>query len=123
MSRDVNSDEVWAVVGPLLPSPKPTGHPAVDRRMVVEATAWEVLYRCSVAGPAQEVRELKHDLYKNFNRWVDQGVWERVLERTQSMAQQPGELDWVALIDSTIARVPPHGATLPRTTWGRVMNC
>ncbi|RKW97931.1 transposase, partial [Corynebacterium diphtheriae] len=34
-------------------------------------------------------------IYKNFNRWAAQGVWERVLEKTQSMAQQAGELDWV----------------------------
>ncbi|WP_396677237.1 hypothetical protein [Micrococcus luteus] len=57
-------------------------------------------------------------IYKNFNRWAAQGVWERVLERTQSMAQQAGELDWVASIDSTIVRVHPHGATLPRPTGG-----
>ncbi|RKW98835.1 transposase, partial [Corynebacterium diphtheriae] len=23
-------------------------------------------------------------IYKNFNRWAAQGVWERVLEKTQS---------------------------------------
>ena len=49
---------------------------------------------------------------------VSPGVWERVLERTQSMAQQAGELDWVASIDSTIVRVHQHGATLPRPTGG-----
>lgn len=34
----------------------------------------------------------------------------------QSLAQQSGDLDWVASIDSTIVRVHQHGATLPRTT-------
>ena len=45
-------------------------------------------------------------------------MWEQVLEKTQSMAQAAGELDWVASIDSTIVRVHQHGATLPRTTGG-----
>ena len=45
-------------------------------------------------------------------------MWEQVLEKTQSMTQAAGELDWVASIDSTIVRVHQHGATLPRTTGG-----
>lgn len=39
MSRDVISDELWAVIGPLFPEAKTTGRPPVDRRTVVEATA------------------------------------------------------------------------------------
>lgn len=44
-------------------------------------------------------------IYKNFNRWAEQGVWACVLETTQSLAQQSGDLDWVASIDQTIVRV------------------
>jgi hypothetical protein len=36
-SRDVISDETWAVLGPLLAGVKATGRPSVDRRTVVEA--------------------------------------------------------------------------------------
>jgi hypothetical protein len=43
-----------------------------------------------------------------------------VLEKTQSLASQAGDLDWVASIDSTIVRVHQHGATLPRDTGGFV---
>lgn len=50
----------------------------------------------------------------------EQGVWASVLEKTQSLAQQPGDLDWVASIDSTVVRVHQHGATLPRDTGGSV---
>ena len=38
VSRDVISDEAWAVLGPLCPAVKATGRPPVDRRTVVEAT-------------------------------------------------------------------------------------
>ncbi|WP_368835964.1 transposase [Kocuria sp. CPCC 205261] len=40
VSRDVISDEARAVIGPLFPKVKSTGRPPVDRRTVVEATAW-----------------------------------------------------------------------------------
>lgn len=119
VSRDVISDDAWAVIGPLFPTAKSTGRPPVDRRTVVEATAW----RFRTGAPWRDVPERFgnwNTIYKNFNRWSEQGVWARVLEKTQSLAQQSGDLDWVASIDSTIVRVHQHGATLPRATGGTV---
>ncbi|RZS68695.1 transposase [Agromyces ramosus] len=120
VSRDVISDEAWtAVIGPLFPKVKATGRPPVDRRTVVEATAW----RFRTGAPWRDLPERLgnwNTIYKNFNRWAEAGVWARVLEKVQSLAQQNGDLDWVASIDSTIVRVHQHGATLPRTTGGSV---
>ena len=119
MSRDVISDEVWAVIGRMFPAVKSTGRPPVDRRKVVEATAW----RYRTGAPSRDVPERFgnwNTIYKNFSRWAAQGVWARVLEQVQSMAHQRGELDWVASIDSTIVRVHQHGAALPRQTGGRI---
>ena len=45
VSRDVISDEAWALIGPLFPTVKATGRPPVDRRMVVEATACGIAMR------------------------------------------------------------------------------
>lgn len=119
VSRDVILDEAWAVIGPLFPTVKATGRPPVDRRTVVEATAW----RFRTGAPWRDVPERFgnwNTIYKNLNRWSEQGVWERVLEKTQSLAQQSGDLDWVASIESTIVRVHQHGATLLRTTGGSI---
>lgn len=119
VSRTEISDEAWAVIGPLFPAVKATGRPPVDRRAVVEATAW----RYRTGAPWRDVPERFgnwNTIYKNFNRWSAQGVWARVLEKTQSLAHQRGELDWVASIDSTIVRVHQHGATLKRDTGGSV---
>jgi transposase len=117
VSRELISDEVWAVSGPLFPRVKSTGRPPVDgrRSTVVEATAW----RFRTGAPWRDIPERLgnwNTIYKNFNRWADQGVWARVLEKVQALAQQAGDLDWVASIDSTIVRVHQHGATLPRVT-------
>ncbi len=107
------------MIGPLLPVAKATGRPPVDRRAVVEATAW--CYR--TGAPWRDVPERFgnwNTIYKNFNCWSEQGVWSRVLEKVQSLTHQRGELDWVASIDSTIVRVHQHGATLARDTGGSV---
>lgn len=117
MLRDVISDEAWAVIGPLFPAAKGTGRPPVDRRTVAEATAW----RFRTGAPWRDVPERFgnwNTIYKNFDRWARGGVWARVLERVQSMADADGELDWVVSVDSTIARVHQHGATLARDTGG-----
>jgi transposase len=113
VSRDVISDEVWAVIGPLFPQPKATGRPPVDRRAVVEATAW----RYRTGAPWRDVPDRFghwNTIYKNFSRWAEAGVWARLLESVQSLAYRDGEVDWVTAIDSTIVRVHQHGATLPR---------
>lgn len=112
MSRDVISDEMWAVIGPLFPKVRSTGRPSADRRVVVEATAW----RFRTGAPWRDVPERFgnwNTTYKNFNRWSEVGVWVRVLEKVQSLAQRSGDLDWVASIDSTIVRVHQHGAPFP----------
>lgn len=117
MSRDVISDEAWAVIGPLFPAAKAAGRPPVDRRTVAEATAW----RFRTGAPWRDVPDRFgnwNTVYKNFDRWARDGVWARVLERVQSMADAGGELDWVVSVDSTITRVHQHGATLARDTGG-----
>jgi transposase len=113
----VISDEAWAVIGSLFPPAKATGRPPVDRRTVVEATAW----RYRTGAPWRDVPERFgnwNTVYKNFDRWAKAGVWARVLEKVQALAHASGELDWVASIDPTIVRVHQHGATLPRLKKG-----
>ncbi|MEU7435518.1 transposase [Streptomyces sioyaensis] len=55
------SDEAWAVLGPLFPAVKAAGRPPVDRRTVVEATAW----RFRTGAPWR-------DLPEQFGNWNTQ---------------------------------------------------
>ncbi|PRI10424.1 hypothetical protein B4915_11610 [Leucobacter massiliensis] len=83
VSRAEISDEAWAVIGPLFPAVKSTGRPPVDRRAVVDATAW----RYRTGAPWRDVPERFgnwNTIYKNFNRWSAQGVWARVLEKIEA---------------------------------------
>ena len=59
-------------------------------------------------------------IYKNFRRWATEGVWEDLLTHVQRRASLAGEVDWVVSVDSSIARVHQHGATLPRGTGGSI---
>ncbi len=105
------------MIGPLFPPVKATGRPPVDRRTVVEATAW----RYRTGAPWRDLPEQFgnwNTIYKNFDRWAKAGVWAKVLERVQRQANDAGELDWVTSIDSTIVRVHQHGASLPRLKKG-----
>lgn len=105
------------MIGPLFPEAKSTGGPPADSRTVVEVAAWR--YRTgSLWREVPERFGSWSTIYRNFSRWVEQGVWARVLETVQSLTHQRGELDWVASIDSTVVRVHQHGVTLPRSTGG-----
>lgn len=75
------SDAQWALLAPLIPSPKPGGRPAVhDRRELVNAMLYWLRSGCAW-------RLLPHDfprrrtVYHYWRTWRQQGVWERALAR------------------------------------------
>lgn len=89
----------------------------MDRRVVAEAVVW----RFRTGAPWRDLPERFgnwNTIYRNFDRWAKAGVWARLLEHVQGAAERRGDVDWVASIDSTIARVHQHGATLPRVKKG-----
>ena len=89
-----------------------------DHRRVVEGVVW----RFRTGAPWRDVPERFgnwNTIYQKFNDWSQDGTWARLLARVQARADAAGELDWVTAIDSTIARVHQHGATLARDTGGR----
>ncbi|WP_422386071.1 IS5 family transposase [Microcella alkaliphila] len=115
--RQEISDEVWVVLEPLLPAVRTAGRSWTDHRLAVEGAAWK--YR--TGAPWRDVPERFgkwNSVYKRFMRWAEDGTWERLLAEMQRRSEAAGRLDWVVSIDSTIARVHQHGATLPRHTGG-----
>ncbi|MGY4721046.1 transposase [Naumannella huperziae] len=69
---------MWSVIGHVFPPMKSTGRSPIDRRIVVEATAW----RYRTGAPWRDLPERFgnwNTIYKNFNRWAQAGVWANYL--------------------------------------------
>lgn len=117
VTRQEISDEVWVVLEPLLPAARTAGRPWTDHRGAVEGMVWK--YRTGAPWRDVPARFGKwNSIYKRFNRWAVDGTWDKLLAQVQQRADAAGDIDWVVSIDSTIARVHQHGATLPRDTGG-----
>jgi transposase len=115
--RQEISDEQWAVLAPLFPSPKGRGRPPMDMRTTVEGIAW----RFRTGAPWRDVPERYghwNSIYQRFADWSVDGTWARVLAAVQGEAAAAGEVEWTVSVDSTVTRVHQHGATLPRDTGG-----
>jgi transposase len=91
VSRDVISDEAWGCDRAVVPDGEVDGTAAGGSAHGGRGDGVAV----PTAAPWRDVPERFgnwNTIYKNFNRWADAGVWARVLERTQSLAQQAGDL-------------------------------
>jgi transposase len=115
--RQEITDEQWAVLAPLFPTPKGRGRPPMDMRETVEAIAW----RFRTGAPWRDVPDRFgnwNSIYQRFSDWSEDGTWARLLAAVQSVAASKDEVEWTVSVDSTITRVHQHGATLSRDTGG-----
>ena len=97
------SDEVWALLEPLLPGRKGTwGGNARDNRTFINAVFW-------ILRSGAPWRDLPSDyggwnnVNRRFCRWRDRGVWEKVLE---ALIDSP-DYEWL-MIEASHIKVPPH---------------
>lgn len=106
------------LIEPLLPvSTGRRGGQYRDHRTVVEAVVWK--YR--TGAPWRDLPERFgpwQTAWKRHATWSRDGTWDRVWHTLQAQAQAQadadGDLDWLVSVDSSIARVHQHAATLPR---------
>jgi transposase len=93
MKRYELSDEQWALIEPLLPAPAATGRLRTDLRTVVNATFWIL----RSGAPWRDLPERYgpwQTVYEWFNRWRQEGLWDRLLEALQIRLDQDGRIDW-----------------------------
>jgi transposase len=115
--RQEISDETWALIASLFPTPRGRGRPPMDMRKTVEGIAW----RFRTGAPLRDIpARFGHwnSIYQRFSDWSCDGTWTRVLAAAQSSTAAADELDWTVSVDTTITRVHQHGATLTRDTGG-----
>ena len=111
MGRYDLTDVQWERLKPLLPPEKPpTGRPNHDHRRILNGILW--IDRTGAPwndlpshyGPVGTVSS-------RFYRWRQAGIWQRVLEALQALADWQGRVDWsLHFVDSTIVRAHQHAA-------------
>jgi transposase len=75
------TDEVWALLEPLLPSQKPPlGRPRRDHRTMLAGMLW-------VLGSGASWRDLPEEefgpwqtVYGRYRKWCREGLWQRIME-------------------------------------------
>lgn len=114
--RDVVSDEVWAVIGPLLPGRKGNGRSVAERRLVVGAWRGSSAPG-AVAGCPRAVRELEYGVQElrplGEGRHLGEGPGARPGPRERSRGTGLGRLDRLHDRPRPPARrepCPHHGA-------------
>jgi transposase len=115
------SDEQWALIADLFPSPAPDprgGRPRADARHCLEGILW-------VLRSGARWKDLPRSFpsyvtcWRRFAEWSVNGVWDRAWERLVSQLSERGEVNWEeGFADGTfsaakkgaIASVPPSVA-------------
>ncbi len=76
-----------------------------------------IVYRYRTGGPWRDVPDRFGPwptLWRRHRRFSEDGTWDRILKALLTQADRAGLLDWAVSVDSTVARVHQHAATLPR---------
>ena len=105
------TDAQWARLEPLLPPEKPwTGRPNDDHRQILNGIVW-------VLTSGAPWRDLPRrygpvgTVSSRFYRWRRSGVWRRVLEELQAVADAEGRVGWeLHFLDSTVVPARRRGA-------------
>lgn len=116
MAKPLVDDELWSLVSPLLPPPKPRpyGHPGRkprDDRSVFEGIVfvlrtgipWEWVPQQMGCGSGMT-------LWRRLRDWQNAGAWQRIYEVLLAKLQQAHQIDWSrAAIDSSSIRAVGGG--------------
>src|SRR5437660_11701273 len=109
MAKPLLSDELWALIEPVLPkwTPSPKGgQPRLDDRKALTGILfvlktgipWEDL-------PCEMGCGCGMTCWRRLRLWQEQGVWFRLYQLLLTNLDEAGKIDWArAAIDSTFAR-------------------
>lgn len=126
MAGPIVSDELWELIEPLLPAPKPRrfrypGRKPMDRRKVLtgilfvlkSGIPWEMLPQQMGCGSGMTC-------WRYLNKWQEAGVWQKIHELLLAKLREADAIDWSrAVADSASVRallgglkpapIPPTG--------------
>jgi transposase len=100
---------VWRRIEPYLPSNGNRGKQWTDHRKVINGILWRFRTGC----PWRDIPERYgcwQTVYSRFRMWELDGTWERLFTAILAEAEAAGVIEWVASVDSTVARAHQHAA-------------
>src|SRR3954464_10988814 len=108
------TDAQWARLEPLLPPEKP-GRSNDDHRQILNGILWVL----NSGAPWRDLPRRHRPVgtvSSRFYRWRRAGVWHRVLEALQALADAEGRVGWeLHFLDSTVVRAHQHAAGARKT--------
>jgi transposase len=116
MAKPLVDNELWSLVSPLLPPPKPRpyGHPG--RKPREDRSAFEgILFVLRTGIPWEMVPQQMGcgsgmTLWRRLRDWQKAGAWQRIYEVLLSKLQHAHQIDWSrAAIDSSTVRAVGGG--------------
>lgn len=124
MAEPLVSDELWSIVEPLLPPPKPRrlrfpGRKPIEPRKVLtgilfvlkSGTPWEMLPQELGCGSGMSC-------WRYLHKWQESGVWQKLHEVLLAELHAADKIDWSrAIVDSSSIRAVHGGkkrAQIPR---------
>lgn len=134
MAKQLVSDELWAVVEPLLPPTRPPGtrgHPPVPNRVALSGIIFVLKTGLPWEYFPQELGCCGMTLWRRLRDWQDAGVWDRLHRVLLQRLADAGKVDW-SRASADASRVPAKGGAPGRgrtrptaasrgatTTWSR----
>ena len=93
MTRYHLTDDQWALIEPLLPRAHGAGHPWREHRPLFEAILWVLHTGAPWRDLPTEFGPWETAFYR-FNRWRQEGLWDRLIRRLQLRLDREGRIDW-----------------------------
>ena len=130
MAKLVVTDELWAVVKPVLPERKPSpkgGQPPVDDRVCLTGILFVLKTGIGWEDFPQEMGCCGMTLWNRLKAWTDAGVWPRLHETLLAKLRGADQIDFTrVVVDSASVRavfggrrqaqIRPIGAKTARST-------
>lgn len=111
------SDELWAIVEPILaeldPS-KPCGRKRIDQRAAFDAIIFRLRTGCQWNHLPAEYPD-DSSVHRTFQRWVERGVFDRIWAVVQEACEDLGGCDWEwQAADTAMGKARKGGTRLVR---------
>jgi transposase len=116
MRRHELTDAHWERIKTAFAAPKKRGRKPADARQMINGALWIL----RTGAPWRDLPERYgawETVYTRFNRWCNDGTWDRVLKQLQAEMERAQRIDWnLFSIDGTVIRASRAAAGARKKT-------